>query len=86
MNYIKKHQAIAAYLRTVESATTMEIYNNVPFGYYRNASKYMSLMLSSMVKRGIIRRIKPGEFALTEPLKKALQGNLFNNTTTDQWN
>ena len=84
MTYSKKHQSVIAYLRTVESATTMEIYNNVPFGYFHNANKHMGALLATMVAQGKIQRIAPGRFALSDTLKEALQGNLFTTQNTDQ--
>lgn len=77
MTYSQKHQHVIKYLRTVAEASTMEIYNNVPFGYYCNANKHMGNILSTMVDKGTIERVKPGVFRLSQKLREALQQGLF---------
>ena len=57
----KQHQVLK-YLSTVESATLKDIYNNVKFGYYHNWNKHLGELLSRMVKRGFIERVKKGTF------------------------
>lgn len=44
--------------------TQGEISHSVPFGYYANGSKYVGEILSRMVKRNMLVRIKPGHFRL----------------------
>ena len=59
-----KRQEIIRYLATVESASIDEIYSNVSFSYYHNASKHLGAILSAMVKANEISRIKKGVFSI----------------------
>lgn len=75
---MKKYQAIIYYLRTVDTATTAEIYNNVKeLNYYANAFKHTGNILSTMVKKKWIERVKPGVFRLKPILKQGMQKTLF---------
>lgn len=60
----EKQLQVMRYLSTKESATSDEIYKNVRFGYYHNASKHLSDLLSRMVKQGFITRVSKGVFKL----------------------
>jgi len=57
-------------LRHREGATITEIYNNVSFSYYHNASKHLGALLSRMVYAGKITRLKKGLFFI-KPTTKA---------------
>ena len=73
-----KQKQILTYLKTVKSARLADIYANTNFGYYHNWEKHLSELLSNMVRRGYIKRIKRGEFAFkseTPLLNKALDQN-----------
>ena len=52
------------YLETVEEATIEQIYRNVPWSYYCNQNKHMGAMLATMVRRGLIERVKKGVFRI----------------------
>lgn len=70
---MRRSDEIFQYLRTVESATLEEIYQNVSFGYYHNAHKHLGSVLSNMVKNGKIERIKKGVFKVSTYVKKSKQ-------------
>lgn len=76
---MNKQDEILKYLRTVPQATLSEIYDNVPFGYYCNELKHLGEILSRMVKKGIIVRVKKGVFshANYEKIKSTNIGGLF---------
>ena len=59
---MNKQQEILKYLMTVESATLIDIYNNMSFSYYANHKKHLGEILSRMVKSGSIERVKKGVF------------------------
>lgn len=79
---MNKQLEILNFLSTVGVATIDEIYKNVSFGYYHNASKHLSTILSGMVKNGTIERVKPGTFKFLCKRKyfpdNVKQLNLFN--------
>lgn len=66
MTTAQKHRSIINYLHTVEKANIEEIYDKVPFSYFSNAYKHMSILLSGMVRAGKIERVKPGVFRLKQ--------------------
>jgi predicted transcriptional regulator len=53
---------IVEYLKTVESATIEDIYQNCGRRYYHNAHKYISEIMSRLVKQGRVIRVKNGVF------------------------
>lgn len=61
MKYDKQFE-IEKFLSKVPQATTEEIYNAVPFGYYCNGHKHLGEILSRMVKSNKIARVKKGVF------------------------
>lgn len=63
---MNKQTQIIRYLSTVSQATSDEIYNNVPYAYYHNASKHFSEVMGRLVKSGIVERIKLGVFRLRQ--------------------
>jgi len=66
----KKHEVLK-FLKTVEFATLKEIAEAVPFYYYHNTHKYVGEILSRLVKRGLVFRIKKGVFKIN-PNQKIL--------------
>ena len=60
-----KQREVMEYLRTVESATWQQIYNNVSWGYYCSQGANMAKFLAKMVKNGSIERVKKGVFKLS---------------------
>ncbi len=68
---LSDHQkSILNFLRTVESASKEEIYNNSSLNYYHNWQKHAGDVLSRMVKLGIIKRIKRGSYAISDKAKQ----------------
>lgn len=74
-----KQREILSYLRSVSQASLSEIYDNVSFGYYCNEHKHLGEILSRMVKKGIVIRVKKGIFshANYEKVKQSNTGGLF---------
>jgi hypothetical protein len=71
-----KHCEIIKYLRTVDQATLAEIYRNGSFFYYRNWEKHLGGIMSTMVRQGLVTRIKPGLFKLGgKPQQKPVNNN-----------
>ena len=60
----EKQLEILRYLNGVEQATKVEIYNNVPFGYYRNWGKHFGILLNRMIKNHSIKRVEHGVYAI----------------------
>lgn len=59
------HQStVLHFLSTVESATLREVYDNCNLSYYRNWAKHTGDVMSRLVKKGRVRRVKRGVFAL----------------------
>ena len=61
---------IVEYLKTVESATIEDIYQNCGRIYYYNAHKYISQIMSRLVKQCKVIRIKKGVFKIAPYVKK----------------
>ena len=57
-----KQLEVLKYLQTVDTATIEDIYQNIPFGYYCNANKHLGALLSRMVAKNKIIRVKKGVF------------------------
>lgn len=72
-----KQEEVLKYLRTVPQANLSEIYDNVSFGYYCNEMKHLGEILSRMVKKGTVIRVKKGVFAHAN-YDKIKQIGLFN--------
>lgn len=66
---------ITTYLKTVESASKADLYELFSPGYYHNGEKHFGEILSRMVKRGLIKRIKKGCFAIGSPIVKEVKTN-----------
>jgi predicted transcriptional regulator of viral defense system len=73
-----KQRTICAFARTNEGMVSIDdcLSMNAVNTYYHNAPKYIGEIMSRLVKRGILVRIKPGHFKL-----KTYEGT--NNTTHD---
>lgn len=71
---------ILKYLRTVQCATSEEIYHNQSVRYYVNWDKYISMRMTRLVKSGKVVRIKKGLFAIS-----AKEGN-FENRELEMFN
>lgn len=63
MKLSEKQQTIIDYIREHGQATKQELIPLVNT-YFHNASKHVGDLLSNMVKRGYIKRVKPGVFEL----------------------
>jgi hypothetical protein len=59
-----KQTEILRYMEGKEEVTLSEIYANISWSYYHNASKHLGCVLSSMVKNKKVQRIKPGVFKI----------------------
>jgi hypothetical protein len=59
-----KQNLIKSYLQKVDKATLAEIMDNMPFNYHHNNHKHLGNILSNMVKKEMIIRIKKGVFRL----------------------
>lgn len=57
----RQHE-IQKYLQTVDKAGLKDIYMNVSFTYYANWGKHLGNLLSKMVRKGLVERVKPGVF------------------------
>lgn len=57
---------ILRYLKTVESATLSDIYNNTSLSYFHNWSKYTSEIMSRLVAKGKVERVKRGVFKIRQ--------------------
>lgn len=68
-------QTIRNYIAEKGIATKSEIVALVGDRYYCNEDKHTGDMLSSMVKAGILERVKPGVFRLGAGKKKAKPGS-----------
>ena len=72
------HQTtIINYLKTVETATLSNIYNNIDKSYYANWQKHVGAIMSRLVKGGKVIRVKKGVFKLNNT-KKEINEGLFN--------
>jgi len=59
------HQStVLHYLSTVESATLREVYDNCGMSYYHNWAKHTGDVMSRLVSKGKVMRVKRGVFAL----------------------
>lgn len=56
-------EQILSYLRTVESASKEEIYQNIQTSYYANWQKHLGDALSRLVKAGKVERLGRGSYA-----------------------
>ena len=65
-----KQKKIIEILTDNETADLDLIYDFVNWSYYRNWRKYLGMLLSNMVERGMIERVKPGTFKLAKPKQK----------------
>lgn len=59
-----KQAAILTALRATPEMTLSEAVRLIGGNLYCNAEKHVGVMLSNMVKRGMIERVKPGVFRL----------------------
>lgn len=59
-----KQGLIVAFMRGKESVTKKEITEKYGFWYYTNEAFHIGALLSNMVKRGILIRIKKGVFKI----------------------
>ncbi len=70
----KKQDAVLAFLREAPTITLDQAVAVIGRNLYANAKFHVGNVLSNMVKRGMLRRIKPGLFALAEPPHDDLLG------------
>jgi len=59
-----KQKIVIAALQLRQPATTEELLSLPCMDYYANGAKHLGALLSNMVKRGMIERVKPGLFQL----------------------
>lgn len=69
-------QNILRYLQTVEQATLVEIGKGTGISYYCNTEKHLGAVMSRMVKRNMVERVKPGTFRM----KHKPMGGIFSYT------
>lgn len=62
-----KQSAITQYLRANGTITTAQATQLVGGNVYHNAAKHTGALLSNMVKRRLIQRVKVGVFSLNRP-------------------
>ena len=86
----KIQQQILDYLAIAEVAPLSEIYDHCNVNYYTNASKHFGALLSRMVQRGQLERVKNGVFRIAEKTQKLPEGNqsepLFERKAQDNGN
>lgn len=71
-----KQKAIINYLHYIQKTITLsEAVEIIGKNIYANKERYVSLVMARMVKKGLIKRIKPGSFKLNGPQEK--QGDLL---------
>jgi hypothetical protein len=63
MTLSSKQSLIYALFEGREEITKKEVISLLRWSYYHNAEKYIGEMLSRMVSRGILKRVRPGVFA-----------------------
>lgn len=65
MKLSEKQQQIIAHIKTSGTITKKHAVDMFKMCYYTNAEKYVGEILSNMVKRGLIKRVKAGVFELS---------------------
>ena len=64
-------EQVLAFLSTVEQASLWEINQGIEHSYYANGSKHLGNVLSRLVNRGLVERVKKGTFRIvTNPRPK----------------
>ena len=71
----KIQQQVLDYLAIAEVAPISEIYDHCNVNYYANATKHFGALLSRMVQRGQLERVKNGVFRIAEKKPKAQEEN-----------
>lgn len=66
----KIQQQVLDYLKIAEVAPLSEIYDHCNVNYYTNATKHFGALLSRMVLRGQLERVKKGVFRIAEKTQK----------------
>jgi predicted transcriptional regulator of viral defense system len=76
-----QQREILDYLKTKEQATIHEIYDNVSWTYYNNYAHYIGELMSNLVRKGLVERIKPGIFRIKKKQQPETDftGTLFEN-------
>ena len=74
-------RAIYNFVRSKGTATKEEIFAFAGDPYYRNGEKYIGERLSRMVNAGILKRVKPGVFAVCSG-KKSIPATIAENQQT----
>lgn len=64
MSLSKKQAEIVAFIRGKESVTKKEIVDRFLHWHYTNEAFHIGNILSNMVKRGVLKRIKRGVFKI----------------------
>lgn len=74
------HQlSVIKYLKTVKTATKLEIYDNINFGYFYNWQTHFGAVLSRMIKKKYIERVKTGVYKIALKTQLPIENGLFNN-------
>lgn len=68
---------IISYLKTVDTATLSDIYNNISTSYPHNWAKYTGEIMSRMVANGQVERVKKGVFRIAKKQKKEINQGIF---------
>ena len=66
-------RAIYNFVRSKGTATKEEIFSFTGDPYYRNGEKYIGERLSRMVNAGMLKRVKPGVFAIGSGKRAAVK-------------
>lgn len=74
-------RAIYNFVRSKGTATKEEIFSFTGDPYYRNGEKYIGERLSRMVNAGMLKRVKPGVFAVGSG-KKSGKADIAENQQT----
>lgn len=64
---------ILKYLYGKDSVGFTELYDNCSPGYYHNGNKHFSMLLSNMVKQGLILRIRKGIYKFKSQYKQTIE-------------
>ena len=67
----KQRKVLTALEQCPEGANLEEIYSKVSFSYYFNHKKHLGDIMSRLVKRGLVVRVKKGVYKISKENKKS---------------